>query len=230
VFVSPHDYQAIFEVRLSKEGLDEPKAVYVNDRKAHPEVKMYSLLATEPFVLVGLVTPANPQDPQPTPRRSSFPGNIWRGHFEASPPMEHAVPQGERVPQLDNTNAHVTNVILFRRLDPYVQALPQLAYVLFGTVQELFLVHVISQPPDFDQILTNYLKTFVVGYDLRHPAPIGGSDERTPTRREAASDDLARAGRAVGEDRAHPQRARPAQEEDRPRPRADRRGVFDAVI
>jgi hypothetical protein len=153
MFISPHDYQAIFEVTLSKEELDDPMALYVNDRKAHPEFKMYSLLVTEPFVLTDLVPSANPRDPQPTPLRSSFPGNIWRGHFEASPPMEHSVPQGQPVPGLDNTSIRVANVILFRKLDPYAQALPRLTYVLFGKAQELFLAHVISQPPDFDQVL-----------------------------------------------------------------------------
>ena len=54
-------------------------------------------------------------------------------------------------------------------------------------------------------------------------------DEREPEESEAASHHLARAGRAVGEDRADPPR-----EHDPPkktgRPRVQRRAVLDAVV
>ncbi len=157
-----HEYQAIFEVALAKSGTD-PLADYLEDRRTHPSTKMYGFEPiidetdedplTDPFILTDLVTPANPHDPQSPPVRSLFKGNIWRGHFEASPPMEHFVPKGERVSRLERVVAQLTHVILFRKFDLHAQALPQLEYFLFGNIQELFLAHVITKPPDFDQVL-----------------------------------------------------------------------------
>jgi hypothetical protein len=152
MFSSPHNYQAIFEVTLSKEE------AYTNDREAHPEFKMYSLVPTERFVLTDLVTFTSSGSPHtPQPLRSSFSGNIFRGHFETFHIHEkpESVPP-KPVPGLDDVVAQVTNVVIFRQLDTYAQApplLPQLEYFLFGKGQELFLTHVISQSPDFDQVL-----------------------------------------------------------------------------
>ena len=177
MFGSPHNYQAIFEVMLSKTGID-PMAVYVDDRKAHsdnkPEFKMYSFVPTQDFVLTNIVTPPDEDHPQ-LPLRS-FPGNIWRGHFEPSPPMQHFVPQGEPVPELSDARdpvvADVTKVVLFRQLDAYALAPPlllPLEYFLFGKAQELFLAHVITQPPDFDQVLGIQVDGFQFTDDeLRH--------------------------------------------------------------
>jgi hypothetical protein len=162
MFMSPHDYQAIFEVTFAKEGGD-PLAAYVQDRqenpeRPHPESKMYGFepiidLAdqdplTDPFVLAELVTPADPHDPHSPPLRSSFKGNIYRGHFENF--HEHEK-EGPKI--LDDVVAHVTNAVVFRKFDPHARELPQLEYFVFGTAQELFLAHVITGPPDFDQVL-----------------------------------------------------------------------------
>jgi hypothetical protein len=162
MFHRNHDYQAIFEVTLSKAGND-PLASYLEDRRTHPRAKMYSFTPiidhkdkdplTDDFILTDLVTPANPKDRQSPPIRDSFKGNIWRGHFESSPPMEHFIRRDEPVPGLDNAVARVTNVVLFRKFNPHAQALPQLEYFFFGKVGELFLAHVITRPPGFDQIL-----------------------------------------------------------------------------
>lgn len=150
MFSSPHNYQAIFEVTLSKEDID-PLATYVGDRHTHPEFKMYSLVPEESFLLTELVTPDSFHSLHPL--RTSFLGQIFRGHFEPSHLHEK---QGSAVPGLDKVRVQVTNVVLFRQLDTYAQApplLPQLEYFLFGKAQEHFLAHVITHPPDFDQIL-----------------------------------------------------------------------------
>jgi hypothetical protein len=163
MFMAPHDYQAIFEVTLSKEGTDL-LAAYVQDRQRHPEWKMYSFAPiidlkdqdplTDPFILADLVTPADPQEPLSPPIRSSVKGNIYRGHFETF--HEHEKPESDDpkpIPDLDEVVAHVTNAVVFRKFDPHTQALPRLEYFLFGKAQELFLAHVITQPPDFDQVV-----------------------------------------------------------------------------
>jgi|SRR5215213_1783431 len=162
MFMSPHDYQAIFEVTLSKEGTD-PLAAYMQDRREnperpHPKSKMYGFepiinLAdqdplTDLFVLADLVTPADPQNPHSPPLRSSFKGNIYRGHFEDF--HEHEK-EGPKI--LEDIVAHVTNAVVFRKFDPHAQELPQLEYFLFGKPEELFLVHVITTSPDFDHAL-----------------------------------------------------------------------------
>ena len=48
----------------------------------------------------------------------------------------------------------VTRVIHFRKFDPAAPKLAQLEYLLFGKGTELFLAHLITKPPDFDQILS----------------------------------------------------------------------------
>jgi hypothetical protein len=158
MFMFSHDYQAIFEVTLSREGTD-PLAFYTQDRRENPpgsperpdpESKMYAFApkTKDPFILTDLITSANPHDAQSPPLRSSFRGVILRGHFD---PDHHHEKNGPVI--LDDVTAHVTNAVLFRKFDPHAQEPPQLEYFLFGKARELFLAHVITGPPDFDQIL-----------------------------------------------------------------------------
>jgi hypothetical protein len=162
MFMFAHFYQAIFEVTLSKEG-SEPLAGYLEDRRTHPEARMYGFEPiidpmdedplTDAFVLTDLVTSANPHDPQSPPIRSSFKGHIYRGHFETF--HEHEKAESDPsvpIPGLEDVTANVTNTFVFRKFNVH-QTLPQLEYFLFGNTQELFLAHVITSPPDFDQVL-----------------------------------------------------------------------------
>lgn len=128
-----HRYQVILEVTLTKAGSD-PQAAYVQDRRQHPSTKIYSF-EPEPFVLPEL-DPTNPQ-------RTSFNGTIFRGHFERG-----GNPINEKVV------ATVARVVHFRKFDPQAAGLPQLEYFIFGKDQDLFLAHLITRPPDFDQVLS----------------------------------------------------------------------------
>lgn len=158
MFASKHNFQAIFEVSLSTEGTD-PMAVYREAREARPEFKMYSFVPTEQFFLTELVTPVDSRDAHSPPLRSSFLGEIYRGHFETF--HIHEKPESRPpspLPRLENVAAQVTNVVIFRELDSYALApplprIPQLTYFLFGKARESFLAHAITQPPDFDQVL-----------------------------------------------------------------------------
>ncbi len=163
MFMFTHDYQAIFEVTLSKAGSDSFGA-YAEDRRANPEARMYGFKPiinrqdqdplTDAFILADLVTPANPHDPQSPPVRSSFKGGIYRGHFETWHPHEKAESDPAMpIPGLETVTAHVMDAVLFRKFNPDAQKPPQLEYFLFGKARELFLAHVITGPPDFDQIL-----------------------------------------------------------------------------
>jgi hypothetical protein len=129
---TPHRYQVILEVTLTKAGGDV-QAAYVQDRRRHPKAKVYTF-EPELFVLPDL----NQRD---RPRRS-FKGTIFRGHFE----------RGGVAINRDVT-ATITRIIHFREFDPQAASLQQLEYFLFGTNQELFLAHLITRPPDFDQIV-----------------------------------------------------------------------------
>lgn len=128
-----HRYQVILEVTLTKAGGDA-QAAYVKDRRQHPGTRIYTF-EPETFVLPEL-DPKNPQ-------RTSFAGTIFRGHFE----------RGGRAIN-ENVVAKVTRVIHFRRFDSQATGLPQLEYFVFGKDQDLFLAHLITRPPDFDQVMS----------------------------------------------------------------------------
>lgn len=128
-----HRYQVILEVTLTKAGAD-PQAAYVKDRRQHPATKIYTFVP-DPFVLPEL-DPANPQ-------RSSFKGSIFRGHFERG---------GKSINE--DVVVNVTRVVHFHKFDPQASGLPQLEYFIFGKDQDLFLAHLITRPPDFDQVMS----------------------------------------------------------------------------
>ena len=150
MFMLPHNFQAILEVAF--EGGGNPYEHYLHDRR-HVGAKLYTLNPTERFNLTDLTV--DPEDRKhPQPRRSSFGAQIFRNHFERP---NNAHPEAPRPVQLPNAVVRVMNVVLFRQLDTYRKApplLPRLEYFLFGKAQELFLAHVITQPPDFDQVLS----------------------------------------------------------------------------
>jgi hypothetical protein len=128
-----HRYQVILEVTLTKTGGDA-QAGYVQDRRKHPGTRIYTF-EPEPFVLPEL-DPKNQQ-------RSSFQGTIFRGHFERG---------GKSINE--NVVANVTRVIHFRKFDAQAARLPELEYFLFGKDKDLFLAHLITRPPDFDQVMS----------------------------------------------------------------------------
>jgi len=127
-----HRYQVILEATLTKSGSD-PQAAYVQDRRQHANTKVYTF-EPERFVLPDL-------DPK-NPGRNSFKGTIFRGHFERD---------GDVIGS--DVTVNVTKVIHFRQFDAQAVELPQLEYLLFGLAQELFTAHLITRPPDFDQVL-----------------------------------------------------------------------------
>ncbi|MCL5998980.1 MAG: hypothetical protein M1546_23410 [Chloroflexi bacterium] len=126
-----HNFQVILEVTLNGPG--NPQAVYANDRKKNPKVRMYTM-SPDPFEMVEL-------DPH-HPKRHALTGTIFRGHLERD---------GEQI--IDRATAQVMNTVYFHEFDPNAEPLAQLDYLLFGKAPELFLAHVITRPPDFDQIL-----------------------------------------------------------------------------
>jgi hypothetical protein len=134
--VTPHRYQVILEAAFTKPGGD-PQAVYADDRRRNPGVKIYTLNPEE-FVLPRLRA-AGGEAPL-----ASFGAKIFRGHLER---------RGSRV-IAEGVTVGVRNVVHFREFDPAAASPSKLEYILFGKGGELFLAHFIARPPDFDQVLS----------------------------------------------------------------------------
>lgn len=134
--IMPHRYQAIFEVTFDQQDK------YVKDHKAAGAPKFYTLGPKEQFVLSDLA-PTGPDAKPP----HAFTAKILRGHLEKpSPDGKGAV--------LRDVQVHVTRAVHFREFDPKAKRPARLEYLLFGKGGELFLVHLIVAPPDFDQVLS----------------------------------------------------------------------------
>lgn len=137
-----HRFQIILEASLIKKVTNE-KGDLRSDQLTHKAL-LYTL-NPEPFSLPDLFQP----DPQ-NPRRGEFDANVFRGHFERG---GTPVIDGRGKPIIDNVRCLVRRVIYARKFDSAAQELPQLEYLLFGDREEQFLAHLITKPPDFDQLL-----------------------------------------------------------------------------
>jgi hypothetical protein len=136
-FTSRHRYQVILQATFSQNGNDVGD-LYAQDRQRQATVKMYTL-SPEPFVLSRLFTPGQ------EPTLNGLTATVFRGHLERG---------GTPIDGLRDIRVHIDKVIYARQLDPTDSKPDKLTYVLFGKGQELFLAHQITEPPDFDQILS----------------------------------------------------------------------------
>jgi len=134
---TPHRYQVIMEVTFTRNGQDVTQ-LYLDDRKQHPDEKMYTL-APAKFILPAL----SRTDPRLSLTQFTA-RHVVRGHLER---------QGTTIPALDGVVVNVRRVVRLVRFAPAVGHPQKLTYVLFGKGDELFLTHSITHPPDFDQIV-----------------------------------------------------------------------------
>jgi hypothetical protein len=132
-FLTVHRYQVILEAALTTEQL----GIYMKDRRAHPDTRLYTL-GPQAFVLSQLFTPEG------APRRNSFTATVFRGHLEAD---------GIPVPGLEDVLVKIARVVHGRMFDPHASKPAALEYLLFGRGMERFLAHAIFTPPDFDHVL-----------------------------------------------------------------------------
>jgi len=141
-FDSPHRYQVILEAGFSQQGKDLGD-VFAAERTKHGASKIYTF-SPEKFVLQDLA----PQTRKEPLRQLS--GTIFRGHLEKG---------GESI--FKDVTARVRVVyfkeFILKATASTAKARPapigNLQYILFGAGSELFLAHLITKPPDFDQIL-----------------------------------------------------------------------------
>lgn len=124
MFHSPHDYQIISVLELSKD--DQTK--YILDKKNHPDELIYTI-EPENFVLPEMIN-----------HTKNFKANIYRGHFERG---------GKKF--LENITVKISQLIYYKQFDQKCKKPKNLEYLLFGNPQEQFLVHRINARPDFDE-------------------------------------------------------------------------------
>lgn len=145
---SVHAYQVIMEAALTRhDGL--PSQDYREDRKRNPDQRLYSL-APEEFVLPDILP-----DGGAPPRLTSFTGSLFRGHFEKG---------GTQI--ASDLVVEIGNVIHGRRLDVNAPALQHLEYIVFGTGDEVYLAHLLTRPPDFDQVIEVKVNNRLPGAEL----------------------------------------------------------------
>jgi hypothetical protein len=136
MFHSPHNYQIILELELSKAD----KQKYIADKNKNNNYTTYTI-EPEKFVLPDMVN--NPK---------AFKVNLYRGHFERG-----------GVEILKNITVKIVNVNYFKKFNPEEMKAKTSNFILFGNEKEQFLAHEIINKPDFEQIIevkTN-LKAFL---------------------------------------------------------------------
>ena len=136
-YTSMHRYQVILEAKFIRNGKDVT-GIYMKDRQSNAGIKMYTLQPAR-FVLARLFTPN-----ADSPALRSFKATIFRDHLERN---------GEPIEGLEDVVVKVNKVVHARKFDPSQEKPAQLEYFLFGKGDELFLAHLITKPPDFDQIV-----------------------------------------------------------------------------
>ena len=185
MFDSEHRFQVILEATLAKGGQGVSK-VYVDDRRAHPDVRMYTLAPHDVFVLSRLF------GTDPPPRRS-FRGTLFRGHLERG---------GVQLDRLTGVEVTVKRVVYAQEIGSTAGLAKSdtLDYLLFGTGTELFLAHRIAQPPDFDQIVGVKVSGHAfTSEELARGISVKVLDRaNTPDRRLRAKDKVAAQGHVTG--------------------------------
>lgn len=125
----PHNFQVILEVAIEDPEAD---AVLVADMAKHPDL-LYTAVPPD-FDQMTLVA---------EPPLKVLPGTaLVRGHFE----------QGGRA-VVDDATLTVERVVHFRELAFEGPRLETQHYLLFGRGDDVLMAHLLSAPPDFDQIL-----------------------------------------------------------------------------
>jgi hypothetical protein len=126
----PHNFQVIMEVSLA------PRSLY-DDARETSDAQLYTLKPAI-FAMDRLLLPDS--DPR---RVRSFDGTLYRGHFER--------PIGRQ--ELGAVAVTVDRILYRQAFDAGAPKSTTLDYFLFGSASEPFLAHVITAPPDFDQLL-----------------------------------------------------------------------------
>ena len=128
----PHNFQVVIAVSPVDES-DDAVAEYKRDRSQH-QGKLYTAVPPD-FDQLALVGEK--------PLRQLNEVALVRGHFEkdSAHPLEGAA------------NLEIERIVYFNEFNPRAEPAATLAYLLLGVRQEQYMVHLLSGPPDFDQVL-----------------------------------------------------------------------------
>jgi hypothetical protein len=130
----PHNFQVILEISFDAQH-GSARQTYVSDRDQHPS-SIYTAVPPV-FAQTALVL----EYPGRLPLRQLSDVTIIRNHFERG---------GQ---EITKTPVTVERVVHFREFAPAAPKPEAASYILFGRTNDLFLAHLLSAPPDFDQIL-----------------------------------------------------------------------------
>jgi hypothetical protein len=137
MFMPPHDAQVLLQASFFKDGKNVD-ALYAADRVTNRTVRFYTL-QPETFAIRELF-----QAEAPKPLRQRFRATVFRGHLEKG---------GVAIDLLKNIEVRITRVVHAHSFAGNGRT-TALTYALFGSPNELYLAHLISQAPDFDQIVS----------------------------------------------------------------------------
>jgi hypothetical protein len=131
----PHNFQVVLAVAPVDEA-DAATASYAKERAQHPD----SLYTAVPPVFDQIALAYDHPGGEPLRRLEN--AELFRGHFER---------QDRR--SIAHLDLAIERLLYFREFDPTGKPVSTLGYLLFGRGEERFMVHLLSGPPDFDQIL-----------------------------------------------------------------------------
>lgn len=129
MFMAPHDWQALMQVKLSHATSD---ALAVYQKASTPGGQALFTLKPKPFVLPNLLSGTI----------KSFQADLYKGNFE----------DGGKV-ILANVTVTVDEVLFSSQLKKTNAALKQLTYIPLETPEASYLVHQITAPQNFDHIV-----------------------------------------------------------------------------
>jgi hypothetical protein len=144
---SCHEFQALFQV--SFQGSGDPQKIYFQAQGSDPNNNEFTLKPNENFLLSDLENGT----------RKSFTANIFAGQYEC---------QTAPKPIAKNVTVQIEKILHFRKFEPKAKQPPFSEYLLFGNDKEQLAAHLITAPPDFDQIIA--LKQPLTGLTLANAA------------------------------------------------------------
>jgi hypothetical protein len=132
-----HDYQGLFEV--SFEGANKPQKLYLDAQKKDPNQNEFTIEPTQKFILPELASG----------KLNSFKANVYSGQYErpATKPKLLA----------SDVTVKLKRVLHFRQFKVGAKQPAKAEYLLFGNSSEQLAAHLITAPPDVDQVIA--LKT-----------------------------------------------------------------------
>lgn len=128
-----HDYQGIFEV--SFEGASNPQQIYLEAQKKDANQNEFTIKPTQKFVLPEFAAG----------KLTSFKANIYSGQYER--------PTTNPKLLASDVTVKLKQVKYFRQFKTGAKQPAMSEYLLFGTETEQLAAHLITAPPDFDQIV-----------------------------------------------------------------------------